>query len=65
MPCRGGCGQYHLKNQDGCLECKAKVEADERRYRAEQLKVKENQAKKHDDAFRNPGKDRKKPRKKP
>ncbi|EUC41904.1 hypothetical protein COCMIDRAFT_104915 [Bipolaris oryzae ATCC 44560] len=69
MLCEGGCGAWHLKNQDGCQECLAKREPEERRRRAEEQKRKEDEAKKKHDDFLNlgffkPGKDRKKPRKK-
>ncbi|KAH7564355.1 hypothetical protein BM1_01402 [Bipolaris maydis] len=64
IPCTQGCGKYHLASQEACRKCVGKKRADERRERAERQKAKEEESKKKGDGFFNPGKERKKPRKK-
>ncbi|EUC28821.1 hypothetical protein COCCADRAFT_30001 [Bipolaris zeicola 26-R-13] len=64
MLCEGGCGAWHLKNQSGCQQSIARKEAEERRQRAERQRLKEEEEKSKDEDFFNPGKERKKPRKK-
>jgi hypothetical protein len=63
MPCRNGCEDWqHLKNQAGCMSCMGSVKADARRARASAAQMKDAAARQDDDAFWNPGKERKKVR---
>ncbi|KAL6702477.1 hypothetical protein ACN47E_001632 [Coniothyrium glycines] len=64
MICRNGClNGHHLRNQDGCQECVARIQAEARRER----KAKEQEGKLKEaqeaDTFWNPGPERKKPKK--
>ena len=61
MPCRNGCKKWqHLKNQTGCMACTAKLMADARRERAAAGKNKAAALRQADEAFWQPGKERKK-----
>lgn len=62
MPCRGG-GMvwFHLKNQPSCPECQQKVQAQIRRERAEDARMKQDEKTREAEAFWKPGKAKKKP----
>jgi hypothetical protein len=61
--CKCGCGNWHLKSQAGCATYIGRLEAEERRERAERQRIREEEAKAKEDAFFNPPKKRKKPKK--
>ncbi|RMZ66848.1 hypothetical protein GMOD_00002221 [Pyrenophora seminiperda CCB06] len=56
------CGDsFHLRSQDGCQSCWAKIEAEERAKKLAEEAEKAAENKKAADDFWNPGKSRKKP----
>jgi hypothetical protein len=61
MPCRQGCkNSPHLKNQDGCVECQARSQAEARRGKETKDNLKRAEQSEEENSFWNPGKDRKK-----
>lgn len=64
MPCRRGCATWnHLKNEAGCKSCLGLWNAEARRAKEAVEEAKNAARGKVDDAFWNPAKERKKPRK--
>jgi hypothetical protein len=63
IPCRNGCPQFHLLTDPGCYECIGNAMAEDRQQRMEKEERKNVAKKSEEDAFFNPGKDTKKPRK--
>ncbi|KAH6852858.1 hypothetical protein BKA58DRAFT_60835 [Alternaria rosae] len=64
MPCRQGCpGKKHLKNQPGCLSCKAKWQEEAKQKRKAKEKSKENEKGKELEDFLDRGKEKKKKKK--
>ena len=52
---------FHLKNQPSCPECQQKVQAQIRRERAEDARMKQDEKTREAEAFWKPGKAKKKP----
>jgi hypothetical protein len=64
IPCKNGCAWYHLLTDPGCGKCIGATQAKDRPERNAREDAKEADKKNQENAFFNPGKDRKKPKEK-